>query len=50
MTSHPITASATRTLGGCLHCATGAAHDRHDTTLPAVQRSSITATRKKTTR
>ncbi len=43
MTSAAITATAPRVLGGCLHCATGLPHERHDTALPAAPRRSATA-------
>lgn len=43
MTSRPITATAPRTLGCCLACLLDATHTRHDTSLPAAQRTSITA-------
>lgn len=39
----PITATRPRTLGGCLQCAAGIAHTRHDTALPAATRTTITA-------
>ncbi len=48
MTSAPITASATRTLGCCVACLLNQAHDVHDTTLPAVQRATITAPTRRT--
>jgi hypothetical protein len=43
MTTLPITATPTRTLGGCLLCAAGQFHTRHDVALPAVERTTITA-------
>lgn len=43
MTSNPITATATRTLGCCIACLLGQTHAVHDTSLPAATRSSITA-------
>lgn len=39
----PITATPTITVGCCLACLLGQRHDEHDTTLPVVQRASITA-------
>jgi hypothetical protein len=48
--SPAITATRPVTLGGCLLCATGQPHLRHDTDLPAATRSSITAPTKKATR
>lgn len=38
----PITATRTRTLGCCIACLLNQPHTVHDTSLPAVQRSSIT--------
>jgi len=38
-----ITATRARTLGGCLLCAAGQSHTRHDAALPAAERSTITA-------
>ncbi len=44
--SPAYTATPPRTLGGCLHCATGQPRTAHDTTLPAATRVSIRATRR----
>jgi len=44
VTTQPITATRTRTLGGCLLCAAGQPHTRHDVALPVVERTTITAT------
>jgi hypothetical protein len=43
MTSRPITATEPRVLGCCVACLLGQRHDEHDTSLPVVQRASITA-------
>lgn len=41
--SPAITATMTRTLGCCVACLLAQPHETCDTTLPVVQRSSITA-------
>lgn len=41
--SPALTATRPRTLGCCVRCLLAQPHDEHDTSLPAVQRSSITA-------
>lgn len=40
--SPAITATAPRVLGCCVACLLAQPHDVHDTTLPAVQRASVT--------
>jgi|GEM_PF-4992581 len=43
MTSHPITAAPTVTSGCCVACQAGQTRAACDTSLPVVQRASITA-------
>jgi len=43
MTSRPITATVPRALGCCIACLLDQTRGEHDTSLPVVQRASITA-------